>query len=90
MAWRSWKDWEPHEKRLFYWLGLLFAVGNLVFANTFANLFALGFWGLPLGIGVSGSLTIAVSLILQRRREHHGTAFQSDGESLRGEEEDRA
>ncbi len=90
MAWRSWKDWEPHEKRLFWWFGLLFAVGNLVFANTFANLFALGFWGLPLGIGVSGSLTLIVSFMWQRKGERHGTAFQSEGASLRGEEEDGA
>ncbi len=60
--------------REFWWLTLLFAVGNLVFANTFANLFALGFWGLPFGVGFSGSLTIAVSLILQRRGEHPSTA----------------
>ncbi len=71
MAWRSWKDWEPHERRLFWWLGLLFVVGNLVFSNAFANLFALGFWGVPFGIGVSGSLTLMVGLVLWRK---HGTA----------------
>ncbi len=46
------------EKKLYWRLVLLFGVGNLVFANALANLAGFGFWGLPLGIGVSGSLTI--------------------------------
>ncbi len=74
MAWRSWKDWEPHEKRLFWWLGLLFAVSNLLLVNVLTNLFALGIWGLPPGIGVSGSLTLLVFFIVQQRGELDGTA----------------
>ncbi len=74
MAWRSWKDWKPHEKRLFWWLGLLFAVSNLVFVNVFANLFALGISGLPLGIGVSGSVTLLVFFLVQQRGELDDTA----------------
>lgn len=50
------------------WLMLLFVVGNLIFPNTFANLTPLGFWGLPLGMGVSGSLTLIVGFVLFRRQ----------------------
>ncbi len=50
---------------LFGWLSLLFAVGNLVFANIFAQ--SMGLIGLPLGVGVSGSLTLIVFFVLRQR-----------------------
>ena len=52
---------------LFGWLSILFAVGNLVFTNIFAQ--SMGLIGLPLGIGVSGSLTLIVFLMLRQRGE---------------------
>ncbi len=55
-----------HEKSswtLFGWLSVLFVIGILVFANLFLQF--MGFIGLPLGIGVSGSLTLIVFFILR-------------------------
>lgn len=53
-------------KRFFWWLVLLFGLGNLVFVNIFAQL--AGFIGLPLGIGVSASLK-PMALLMLRQRE---------------------
>ena len=50
---------------LFGWLSILFVVGNLVFTNVFLRF--VGLIGLPLGIGVSGSLTLIVFFVLRQR-----------------------
>lgn len=50
---------------LFGWLTIFFIVGNLVFANLFLQF--MGFIGVPVGIGVSGSLTLMVFFILRLR-----------------------
>ncbi|NIN69175.1 MAG: hypothetical protein GTO63_31715 [Anaerolineae bacterium] len=42
-----------------------FILGNLVLANVFVQL--MGVIGLPLGIAVSGLLTLVVSLTLERQ-----------------------
>ncbi len=55
-----------HEKSswgLFGWLSLLFIIGNMVFTNLLLQF--MGFIGLPLGIGVSGSLTLIVFFMLR-------------------------
>ncbi len=69
---RGWKDWRAAERRTFWWLMLLFLVGNLIIPNSLANLTPLGFWGLPFGIGVSGSLTLIVGFVLFRRQALYG------------------
>ncbi len=56
-------------KRVFWWLVVLFGVGNLVFANIFLQF--IGFMGLPLGVGVSASLTLIALSMLRRK---NGTA----------------
>ncbi|MEE9173342.1 MAG: hypothetical protein V3U30_00010 [Thermoplasmata archaeon] len=50
---------------LFGWLSIVFVVGNLVFTNIFLQF--VGLIGLPLGIGVSGSLTLIVFFVLRQR-----------------------
>lgn len=65
---RNWSEYEPHEKRLFWWLMLLFGVGNMVFVNVLANVFGMGMLGLPVGVGVSGLLTLALFLGLREFR----------------------
>ncbi len=55
-----------HEKSswgLVGWLSLVLIIGNLVFANLFMQF--MGFIGLPLGVGVSGLLTLIVFFILR-------------------------
>ncbi len=59
---------ETVPKRLFLWLTILFVVGNFIFTNIFVQL--VGFMGVLLGIGVSGSLTLIVLFMLRQR---HGT-----------------
>ena len=58
-----------HEKSswgLYGWrLSLVLIIGNLVFVNLFMN--SIGLIGLPLGIGVSASLTLIVFFILRQR-----------------------
>ncbi|MEE9237727.1 MAG: hypothetical protein V3U52_08070 [Thermoplasmata archaeon] len=56
---------ETVPKRLFLWLTILFVVGNFIFTNIFVQF--MGFMGIPLGIGVSGSLTLKVLFMLRGR-----------------------
>ncbi|MFQ5910512.1 MAG: hypothetical protein ACE5IJ_07310 [Thermoplasmata archaeon] len=58
-------------EKTYWWLIVLFIIGNTVFANVFANLFALGILGLPLGVGVSGALTLIALFILRQRERAH-------------------
>ncbi len=69
---RGWKDWNVAERRTFWRLMLLFAVSNFIVPNFLANFTPLGFWSLPLGIGVSGSLTLIVGFVLFRRQALYG------------------
>lgn len=48
------------------WLTLLFVVGNAIL--TYLLRPSLGFAAIPLGVGVSGALTLATLLIWQGRR----------------------
>ncbi len=55
-----------HEKSswgLVGWLSLVFIIGNMVFTNLLLQF--MGFIGLPLGLGVSGSLTLIVFFMLR-------------------------
>ncbi len=56
---------ETVPKRLFLWLTILFVVGNFIFTNISVQF--IGFMGVPLGIGVSGSLTLMVLFMLRGR-----------------------
>ncbi len=60
---------ETVPKRLFLWLTILFVVGNFIFTNIFVQF--EGFMGVPLGIGVSASLTLMALSMLRRK---NGTA----------------
>lgn len=53
--------------KLFMWLSIFFAIGNLIFTNLFIQL--VGFAGLPMGLVVSGSMTLMVAFLMIRRRE---------------------
>ncbi len=53
--------------KLFMWLSILFAIGNLIFTNLFLQL--MGFAGLPMGLMVSGSMTLMVAFFVMRQRE---------------------
>ena len=52
--------------RLFTGLFLLFAIGNLIFLNLLIPL--VGFAALPMGVVVSGSMTLTVAFFVMRRR----------------------
>lgn len=52
--------------RMFTGLFLLFAVGNLVFANLFLRI--VGLQGLVMGIVVSATMTVSVALFLMLRK----------------------
>ncbi len=54
-------------KRVFWWLAILSGVGNFVFVNIFLQF--TGFMGLPLGVGVSASLTLMAFFTLRQRAE---------------------
>ncbi len=52
--------------KLFMWLSILFAIGNLIFTNLFLQL--MGFAGLAMGLVVSGSMTLMVAFFVMRPR----------------------